>query len=145
MYMWAVCLFVFLYLCMHGWQCVLLYACLCVGVQIYNYICKYLYTVIHMDRNTDRHIYIHAYIHIYKHTYLQTYKHTERHRYICDSLGIVDGFNGLTKVVIYPACATQLQRTAVLTFLIPGQIDAGWQATQLTHKQLKHTSSGCSR
>ena len=64
---------------------------------------------------------------------------------IYDSPGMLDGFNGLTEVVIYPTCITQLRRAVVLTFPVLGQIDAGWQATQLTHKQLKHTNSGCSR
>ena len=46
---------------------------------------------------------------------------------------------------IYPTCATLLRRAVVLAFLVPGQIDAGWQATQLMHKQLKHANSGCPR
>ena len=55
------------------------------------------------------------------------------------SPGMLDEFGGLTEVTIYPMCATALQRAAVLAFPVLGQIDAGWQATQLTHKQLKHT------
>ena len=54
-------------------------------------------------------------------------------------------FGGLTDVAIYPICATPLQRALVLAFPIPGLIDVGWQTTQLTHKQLKHTNSGCPR
>ena len=42
---------------------------------------------------------------------------------------ILEGFGELTKVAIYPACATLLQRVAVLATLIQGPIDAGWQAT----------------
>ena len=45
--------------------------------------------------------------------------------YICDSVGMLDEFGGLTKVVIYPACTTALQRAVVLAFLVLGQIDAG--------------------
>ena len=63
----------------------------------------------------------------------------------CEFLGTLDEFSGLIEVKIYPTCATQLQRAAVLAFLVLDQIDAGWQATQLAHKQLKHTNSGCPR
>ena len=49
--------------------------------------------------------------------------------YICDSLGTLDGFCGLTKVVIYPMCATSLQRAAVLATPIQGPTVTGWQAT----------------
>ena len=54
-----------------------------------------------------------------------------------------DGFDGLTevtKVMIYPMCATLLQRAAVLATPIQGPIVTGWQATQLTYKQLRHTN-----
>ena len=64
---------------------------------------------------------------------------------MCVTLGMLDEFGGLTEVTIYPACTTQLQRVVVLAFLVLGQIDAGWQATWLTHKQLKHANSGCPR
>ena len=57
---------------------------------------------------------------------------------------MLDGFGGLTEVAIYPTCATSLQRAVVLAFLVPGQIDAGWQVTWMTYKQLKHTNSRCS-
>ena len=57
----------------------------------------------------------------------------------------LDEFSGLTNVAIYPACATQLWQAVVLAFPVPGQVDAGWQATQIAHKQLKHTNSGCPR
>ena len=54
-------------------------------------------------------------------------------------------FSGLTKVTIDPICTTLLWRVVVLASPVLGPIDAGWQATQLTHKQLKHTNSGCPR
>ena len=54
---------------------------------------------------------------------------------------MLDGFRGLTKVVIYPTCVNSLQRVAVLATLIQGPIATGWPATQLTYKQLKHTNS----
>ena len=56
---------------------------------------------------------------------------------------MLNGSSGLTKVAIYPTCATSLQRVVVLAFPVLGQIDAGWQDTQLTCKQLKHTNSRC--
>ena len=59
----------------------------------------------------------------------------------CDSLGMQGQFSGLTKVTIYPTCTNSLQRAVVLAFPVLGPIDAGWQATQLTYKQLKHTNS----
>ena len=54
-----------------------------------------------------------------------------------------DESGGLTEVTIYPTCAISLQRVVVLAFLVLGQIDTGWQDTQLTCKQLKHTNSRC--
>ena len=45
-------------------------------------------------------------------------------------------FGGLTDVTIYPTCTTQLWRAVAHASPIPGLIDAGWQVTQLTHKQL---------
>ena len=54
--------------------------------------------------------------------------------------GMLDESSGLTEVAIYPACATQLRRAVILVFLLLGQIDAGWEATQLAYKQLKHTN-----
>ena len=54
----------------------------------------------------------------------------------CDS-GMQGEFSGLTKVKIYPVCATPLQRAVVLASPVPDPIDAGWQATCLTHKQTK--------
>ena len=63
----------------------------------------------------------------------------------CDSLGMLDEFGGHTKVMIYPTYTTLLRRAEVLAFPVPCQIDAGWQATWLTHKQLNHTNSGCPR
>ena len=56
-------------------------------------------------------------------------------------LGMLDEFGGLTDVVIYPMCANLLWRVVVLATLIQGLIVTGWQATQLTYKQLKHTNS----
>ena len=53
---------------------------------------------------------------------------------------MLDEFGGLTKGAIYPTCTTLLQRAVVLAFPVPSHIDAGWQATQLTYKQLKHTN-----
>ena len=58
---------------------------------------------------------------------------------------MLDGFGGLTKVAIHPECANLLQRVVVHAAAIQGPIDAGWQATQLTDKQLKHTNSRCPR
>ena len=58
-------------------------------------------------------------------------------------MGTLGEFGGLTEVAIYPTFATPLQRAVVLASLVPGPVDAGWQVTQLTHKQLKHTNSGC--
>ena len=60
-------------------------------------------------------------------------------------LGMLVRFGGLTKVVIYPTYTSQLQSAVILAFSVLGQIDAGWQATWLAHKQLKHTNPGCSR
>ena len=57
------------------------------------------------------------------------------------SLGMLGGFGGLTEDTIDPTCATSLQRVAVLATPIQGPTDTGWQATQLTYKQLKHTNS----
>ena len=48
------------------------------------------------------------------------------------------------QVKVYPICTTSLWRAVVLATLIPGLIDAGWQATLLTYKQLKDTNSRCS-
>ena len=48
--------------------------------------------------------------------------------------GDTDTFGGLTKVAIYPACTTSLQRAVVLATPIPGSVDALWQATKLTYK-----------
>ena len=62
----------------------------------------------------------------------------------CD-LGILGEFCGLTEVMTYPVCATLLWRAVVLVSPIQGLIDTGWQVTWLTHKQLKHTNSGCPR
>ena len=65
--------------------------------------------------------------------------------YMCVWLspGTLNGFGGLTKVMIYPACTTLLWRVVVLAFPVLGQIDAGWQDTWLTCKQQKHTNSRC--
>ena len=52
--------------------------------------------------------------------------------HICDSPGMLDEFGGLAKVMIDPTCVTLLQRAVVLALLVLGQIDAGWQVTQLT-------------
>ena len=46
--------------------------------------------------------------------------------YMWLSLGMLDEFGGLTKVAIYPACATLLCRAVVLAFPVLGQIDVGW-------------------
>ena len=62
--------------------------------------------------------------------------------YICDSTpGMLDGFGGFTKVAICPMHVNSLQRVVVLATVIQGPIVTGWQATQLTYKQLKHTNS----
>ena len=63
---------------------------------------------------------------------------------VCDSLGMLYEFSGLTKVAIYPTCTNLLQRAVVPAFPVLDQIDTGWQITQLTHKQLKLTNSRCS-
>ena len=51
-----------------------------------------------------------------------------------------DEFSGLTEVAIYPHNMILIQTIAVLAFLIPGLTIAGWQHTQLTHKQLNNTN-----
>ena len=56
------------------------------------------------------------------------------------TLEMLDGFGGLTEVAIYPMDTTLFWKAVVLAFLVPGYIDAGWQATQLTYKQLNHTN-----
>ena len=65
--------------------------------------------------------------------------------YKCDSPGMLGEFGGLTEFTDYLMCATLLQKAVALAALVLGLIDAGWQATWLTHKQLKHTNSGCPR
>ena len=55
---------------------------------------------------------------------------------------MLNAFGGLTKVMIYPTCTNSLQRVAVLATLIQGLIVTGWQATQLTYKQLRHITQG---
>ena len=50
---------------------------------------------------------------------------------------MLDEFSELTKVANYTMCTNLLQKVEVLAALIQGLIDAGWQATWLTYKQLK--------
>ena len=63
--------------------------------------------------------------------------------YMLHLLGTLDGFGGLNEVTVYPTCVSSLQRVVVLAVLVLGQIDARWQDTWLTYKQLKHTNSRC--
>ena len=56
-------------------------------------------------------------------------------------LGMLDGINGITEVAIYPMWTTLCWRAVVLATLIQGPIVIGWQTTQLTYKQLRHTNS----
>ena len=42
----------------------------------------------------------------------------------------------------YPMCITSLQRAVVLAAPILGSLDAGWQATLLTHKQINALTQG---
>ena len=53
---------------------------------------------------------------------------------------MLDEFSGPTKVTIYPCNVILLQMVAVLAFLISGLTIAGWQGTQLEHKQLNNTN-----
>ena len=39
---------------------------------------------------------------------------------------MMDGFGGLTEVMIYPACVISLWRVVILDFPVLGQIDAEW-------------------
>ena len=52
---------------------------------------------------------------------------------------------GLTKVMIYPTCANQLQKIAVLATLIQALSGSRVVSYPVTHKQLKQTNSGYSR
>ena len=47
----------------------------------------------------------------------------------------------VAEVMIYPMCTTSLWRAVVLATLIQGLIVAGWQATWLTYKKLRHNNS----
>ena len=53
---------------------------------------------------------------------------------------MLEEFGGCTKVTSCSQSTILLQTAVVLASLIPGLRDAGWQATQLTHKQLKNTN-----
>ena len=63
--------------------------------------------------------------------------HPEMPKYVT---GMLENFTGHTEVVSYCQSAILLQMAVVLTPLIPGLMNAGWQATWLTHKQLKDTN-----
>ena len=54
--------------------------------------------------------------------------------------GMLEDFGGLTEVMFYPQSAILLQMVVVLASPILGLMNAGWQATWLTHKQLKNTN-----
>ena len=62
----------------------------------------------------------------------------------CDCSGHAGLIQWAYWVVVYPIHATLLKRVVVLVTLILALINTGWQATQMTYKQLKHTNSRCS-
>ena len=53
---------------------------------------------------------------------------------------MLEDFGGFTKVMSHPQSAVLLWMVGVLVSLIPGLMNAGCWATQLTHKQLKNTN-----
>ena len=103
--------------CTHIWH---------ISLKCSSYIANIAYTV-------NR---IHGKIYILTHTHI--------YMCVCDSSGNAGWIWWAHQVTIYPICTTSFQRTVILATPILGSIDTGWQATQLTYKQPKHTKSRCS-
>ena len=57
--------------------------------------------------------------------------------------GALEDCGGQTEVASCPQSAVLLWTAMVLASLIPGLMNAGWQATKLTHEQLKSTNLRC--
>ena len=55
-------------------------------------------------------------------------------------MGMLGDFGGCTEVMSYHQSAILLQTAVVLATPVLGLMNAGWQATWLTHKQLKNTN-----
>ena len=145
-YRMYVCTYLYIHACIqhiyiYMYRCT--YSCMSVCIQTYLHTNIHMYAILHKCMHADIYSYAHIYvqthrclgIHSYTHGCIQTCIHMWRF------LGMLNGFDELTKVTIYPMCTPPLQRAAVLTTLIQGPIVTGWQATWLTYKWLRHTNS----